>query len=226
MSPLQILPEKISNKITVVTVIGQMDESNIDIHSKSFYSVIENLPPGSILILNFSELTYMNSKAIGYTTDFSNKMTEKNGAVIIAECQENVYDVLNVVGLPTFILFESTVKSAKDKAFEITEENPEFFNNNGSQDPVQEPVAEEASSENESQEETSLPQSTETETESVTESEPVSHISETISAPVSEEPVTQTISPKETETGEESDHSALLLIALLAIGIIIIGVFL
>lgn len=136
MSSLQILSEQIHNNVFVVTVIGQMDESNIDDNSSVVYEVINQIPEGGSLILNFSELEYMNSKSIGYTTDFYNKMTEKKGKMIIAEAQEHIMDILTVVGLSHIISMVSSLSEAKAE-LGVTPESEEAFilqNNEKNQD--------------------------------------------------------------------------------------------
>lgn len=114
MSPLQILSEQINDATVVVTIIGQMDESNADANAPQIYEIIEKIPSEGNLILNFSGLEYMNSKSIGYTTDFYNKMTEKNGKLVIAEAQEQILDILNVVGLSNVVPLVSSIKEAKE----------------------------------------------------------------------------------------------------------------
>ncbi|PCI24485.1 hypothetical protein COB57_04780 [Candidatus Peregrinibacteria bacterium] len=114
MSPLQILIEQLSASSYMLTFIGQMDESNVDSNAPTVYDVIEKIPQGGSLILNFSGLTYMNSKSIGYTTDFYNKVVdEKGGKLIVAESPENILDILTVVGLTNIITFTTSVAEAK-----------------------------------------------------------------------------------------------------------------
>ncbi|MBT4936748.1 STAS domain-containing protein [Candidatus Peregrinibacteria bacterium] len=122
MSPLQILSEQINEYSFVVTIIGQMDESNADAKAPEIYSIIEKIPSEGNLILNFASLEYMNSKSIGYTTDFYNKMTEKNGKLVIAEAQEQILDILNVVGLSNVVSMVTSIKEAKE-ILGISEEN-------------------------------------------------------------------------------------------------------
>jgi anti-anti-sigma factor len=114
MSPLQILIENISDTLIMVTIIGQLDESNVDANAPQVYSALETLPEGGSLILNFSGLTYMNSKSIGYTTDWFNKVTEKGGMFIISEAPPNILDILTVVGLKQVIPFTESDTEAKE----------------------------------------------------------------------------------------------------------------
>lgn len=114
MSPLQILKETIQENVLMITIIGQLDESNVDANAPQIYEAIDSLDEGGTLILNFSGLEYMNSKSIGYTTDFYNKMLEKSGKLIIAESPPQIVDILNVVGLTQVIPFAESVSEAKE----------------------------------------------------------------------------------------------------------------
>jgi anti-anti-sigma factor len=134
MPALQILSEQIQKNTFVVTVIGQMDESNIDDNSTIIYDVINKIPEGGNLILNFSELEYMNSKSIGYTTDFYNKMTEKKGNMIIAEAQDHIMDILTVVGLSHIITMVSSLSEAKEGLGITPELEEEFMSQKASVD--------------------------------------------------------------------------------------------
>ena len=118
MSPLQILHEQLSATAIVITLIGQMDESNVDANAPTIYGHIDSLPQGGTLIMNFSGLEYMNSKSLGYTMDFFNKMNEKEGAFIIAEPQEQIKDILNVVGMSQVIPLVDSLKEARDMVLE------------------------------------------------------------------------------------------------------------
>ena len=48
---------------------GQLDETNVDHEAKQIYQIISEMPVPHLL-LDFSGLEYMNSKSIGYLTDW------------------------------------------------------------------------------------------------------------------------------------------------------------
>ncbi len=105
-----------SNTNVVAKIIkfqGQLDESNVDEKAKLIYSLIEQQPQNLYLLLDFSELEYMNSKSIGYLTDWYGKITEGNGRMVIAMAKSNILDVLQVVGLTQLINAYSTFDEAK-----------------------------------------------------------------------------------------------------------------
>ena len=55
----------------------------------------------------------MNSKSIGYLTDWYTKLTEKKGGIIIANARPNILDILQVVGLTQLIQCVGSVDEAK-----------------------------------------------------------------------------------------------------------------
>jgi len=103
-------PDKI---IKLVTISGQLDESNIDEKAKQLYEVINSVPQNLNLILNLENLEYMNSKSIGYLTDWYGKVSGGNGKVVIVKAKQNIADILNVVGLTQLIPIFQTIEEAK-----------------------------------------------------------------------------------------------------------------
>lgn len=99
--------------IKIVHVAGQLDESNVDEQAKGIYQVIEANPQGLSLIFDFMALEYMNSKSIGYLTDWYSKISASAGKVVIAGARENILDILQVVGLTQLINTYPTLDEAK-----------------------------------------------------------------------------------------------------------------
>lgn len=110
-----IEPQSQSN-IQVVKFIGQLDETNVDTEAQKIYALLENIADKPVLILDFEDLGYMNSKSIGYVTDWFNKTMEKNGKLIIAAPRPNILDILTVVGLSSIIEISNTTQEAKNSA--------------------------------------------------------------------------------------------------------------
>lgn len=97
----------------VVKFQGQLDESNVDEKSKLIYSLIEQNPKNLYLLLDFDELEYMNSKSIGYLTDWYGKISEGKGRMVIGKARNNILDILQVVGLTQLINCYPTIDEAK-----------------------------------------------------------------------------------------------------------------
>ena len=92
---------------------GQLDESNVDEKAKVIYQIIEQFPQNLLLLLDFSELEYMNSKSIGYLTDWYGKVSQGNGQIVVAMAKSNILDILQVVGLTQLVNCYPTLDEAK-----------------------------------------------------------------------------------------------------------------
>lgn len=92
---------------------GQLDESNVDEKAKILYQLLEQYPQNLYLLFDFEELEYMNSKSIGYLTDWYGKVTEGKGKIVIAKTRNNILDILQVVGLTQLINCYPTLDEAK-----------------------------------------------------------------------------------------------------------------
>jgi anti-anti-sigma regulatory factor len=55
----------------------------------------------------------MNSKSIGYLTDWYGKVTEGGGKIVISKAKSNILDILQVVGLTQLINCYPTLDEAK-----------------------------------------------------------------------------------------------------------------
>jgi anti-anti-sigma factor len=115
MSDIQITFQDLalgSKTVKVITFVGQLDETNVDHEAKRIYQVITEMAE-PILFLDFSGLDYMNSKSIGYLTDWFTQSTAKNGSVTIIGPKPNILDILKVVGITQIITVFSTLEEAK-----------------------------------------------------------------------------------------------------------------
>ena len=91
---------------------GQLDETNVDSEAKKIYQIIGEMPIPK-LILDFSELEYMNSKSIGYVTDWYTQALAKQGGLAILNPRPNILDILKVVGITQIIPVYGDLESAQ-----------------------------------------------------------------------------------------------------------------
>lgn len=105
--------------VRIVKFDGQLDETNVDTEAQKIYQIFKESQKKVILIFDLSNLTYLNSKSIGYITDWYNKAMESGGKIFIASAHDNVMDVLRVVGLTNIIDFQLTVEEAKLSAMNV-----------------------------------------------------------------------------------------------------------
>lgn len=118
MTPVQITIEDLSSSvpgkiIKLIHIVGQLDESNVDEQAKLIYQTIESNPSGLSLIFDLTGLEYMNSKSIGYMTDWYSKVAGNGGKVVLAAPRENILDILQVVGLTQLVNTYPSLDEAK-----------------------------------------------------------------------------------------------------------------
>jgi anti-anti-sigma factor len=107
-------PEQVAKKITFQ---GQLDESNIDENSKTIYNLIKQYPKNLFLLFEFSKLEYMNSKAIGYLTDWCEQVSQGHGNIVIANPMQNIREILETVGITDMVKLYTSIDEAKSALF-------------------------------------------------------------------------------------------------------------
>lgn len=113
MTDVTITIEEIDGGIKLVHVSGQLDESNVDEKIKDIYKLVEQNPTGLKVLLDLENLSYLNSKAIGYLTDLYGKISDAGGKIVIAKAKANIIDILQVVGLTQLIQTFDSIEAAK-----------------------------------------------------------------------------------------------------------------
>ncbi|MBU1017433.1 STAS domain-containing protein [Patescibacteria group bacterium] len=98
--------------VKMISFIGQLDETNVDEEAKKIYQAIDEMSEPNLL-LDFSELAYMNSKSIGYVTDWYSRASAKNGKIAITNARPNILDILKVVGITQIVTIYNTTEEAK-----------------------------------------------------------------------------------------------------------------
>ncbi len=101
----------------IIKFSGQLDESNIDQNSKTIYDVIAQHPKNLYLLFDFTELQYMNSKSIGYLTDWYGKINEEGGKAVILGAPATILDILQAVGITELIKCYNSMDEAKLNLF-------------------------------------------------------------------------------------------------------------
>lgn len=116
-TPIEIVTKNLNlengKSILVVEFNGQLDETNVDSTAPAIYKLIEETPNGTSFLFDLENLTYLNSKSIGYLSDWYQKITGKGGTLVIAQARENIADILKTVGLDHIITLYFTMDEAK-----------------------------------------------------------------------------------------------------------------
>lgn len=93
-----------SKIIAYITLDGQIDESNLESFKNALNPLIGD--DRKFILLNLAKLEFINSKVIGYLASLHSQLAEQNQRIIFVEPNQNILDILELVGLtqimPTF----------------------------------------------------------------------------------------------------------------------------
>lgn len=113
MTPLDIKIMGIENydSIRVLVLKGQIDESNLEKFKIIFDNVMDDNEV-KFLILELKDLEFVNSKFVGFLAVKYTDSKEKNKQIMIVQANDNVKDVLSLVGLSSIIDQYDSLKEA------------------------------------------------------------------------------------------------------------------
>lgn len=100
--------------VFTVQLIGQLDQITIVDYNKTIMDLIDNNIDPFVMLLEMSQVEYMNSTAIGYLADWYNTFSQKWWDIVIVWAQENIEDTLEIVGLASRIKLFPTIDSFKE----------------------------------------------------------------------------------------------------------------
>ena len=78
---------------------GEIDQSNIEETTAPIDDKIRTMPNGSRLVLDFSDVAYINSTFIGHLAAWYTAMYEKKGSVKVKNLNKQITEILELVGL-------------------------------------------------------------------------------------------------------------------------------
>lgn len=96
----------------VIEFIGDLDATNVE---KVLEEIIGLMNNGVIhLVADFKELRYVNSTGLGILLHFSKTAKEKGGCFRIANVNEHVYEIIEIIGATTLLdIFENVEEALK-----------------------------------------------------------------------------------------------------------------
>jgi anti-anti-sigma factor len=96
----------------VIEFIGDLDATNVE---KVLEEIIGLMNNGTIhLVADFKELRYVNSTGLGILLHFSKTAKEKGGCFRIANVNEHVYEIIEIIGATTLLdIYESVEEALK-----------------------------------------------------------------------------------------------------------------
>jgi anti-anti-sigma factor len=97
----------------VIEFIGDLDATNVE---KVLEEIIGLMNNGTIhLVADFKELRYVNSTGLGILLHFSKTAKEKGGCFRIANVNEHVYEIIEIIGATTLLdIFENVEEALKN----------------------------------------------------------------------------------------------------------------
>jgi len=111
METLIEINRKDIDSIAIFEFTWELDETNADNTFESLISEIWDYN-GRKIIFNFKWLTYLNSKSIWYIADIFSNLEDNNWNLYISNCNEQVKDILDIVGITGIISAVNTEEEA------------------------------------------------------------------------------------------------------------------
>lgn len=94
------LPEK--ENVKLISLTGEIDETNLG-ELKEIVDPLLVSNDCQVLLVNLKDLNFINSMVISYFTNIYTKLTELNKKIIFVEANNQILDILDLVGLTTII---------------------------------------------------------------------------------------------------------------------------
>lgn len=102
LTQLDVRKSSTDNGIRIFSFHGELDETNVD---STFPNIIADIGDfgNARTLFNFSELSYLNSKSIGYIADIAQRSEDGGGKFSICCLTAEVRDTLDLVGITNII---------------------------------------------------------------------------------------------------------------------------
>lgn len=102
-SQIELLYEDIKDKPGAVLIrfVGDLDATNVENVVEKVFSLLNG---GTLnIVADFEKLRYVNSTGLGILLHFSKSAKEKGGCFKIANVNENVYEIIEIIGATTLL---------------------------------------------------------------------------------------------------------------------------
>jgi len=102
-SQIELLYEDIKDKpgAKLVRFVGDLDATNVENVVERIFSLLNE---GTLnIVADFEKLRYVNSTGLGILLHFSKSAKEKGGCFKIANVNENVYEIIEIIGATTLL---------------------------------------------------------------------------------------------------------------------------
>ncbi len=94
----------------IVGFVGDLDATNVE---KTLKQVMDLFEDGfTKIIADFKKLRYVNSTGLGILLHISRAVKEKKGCFKIANVNENVYEIIEIIGATSLLEIHDTTENA------------------------------------------------------------------------------------------------------------------
>jgi anti-anti-sigma factor len=89
--------------LTMVSFSGDLDQVSIEKDSEQVEQLINQVPDGSIVLFDFSNLMYINSRSISHLVNWYMTLEKKMAKLILFSLRPNILDILDTTGITNLI---------------------------------------------------------------------------------------------------------------------------
>jgi anti-anti-sigma factor len=102
LTQLEVRKSSTNTGIRIFSFHGEIDETNVD---STFPNIMTDIGDfsGARTLFDLKELTYLNSKSIGYIADIAQRTEDGSGKFALANLTSEVHDTLDLVGITNII---------------------------------------------------------------------------------------------------------------------------
>lgn len=94
------IESKIENNIGTIALIGELDIASVELFKSKFESFRTQIKS---LVIDFSKLNFLDSTGVGSLIQVIRKLKEANMEVNVINISEEVYEVLDLLGIPELL---------------------------------------------------------------------------------------------------------------------------
>jgi len=105
------ITETANAEARAVALSGELDEVSVDTVKAQLDTVINDTGV-KYLILDFTDLSFINSKGIGFLVWIHTHLAKEQRQLMLVAANEAVMDVISLVGLPTIVPYHKDVEEA------------------------------------------------------------------------------------------------------------------
>ena len=85
----------------IVRFVGDLDATNVEGVVEEIFGLLNEVTLN--IVADFDKLRYVNSTGLGILLHFSKSAKEKGGCFKIANINENVYEIIEIIGATTLL---------------------------------------------------------------------------------------------------------------------------